>query len=78
MKDRTINLKVSNITPKQWSSLVIELNLVADSWRPYGPQIKLKTRDLDKIIRWGRSKHENIKKGKRSHSIMGPTEESEI
>ena len=53
MKDRTINLKISNITPKQWSSLVIELNLIADSWRPYGPHIKLKTRDLDKIIKWG-------------------------
>mgnify|MGYP003138692671 FL=1 len=59
MKDRTINLKISNITPKQWSSLVIELNLIADSWRPYGPQIKLKTRDLDKIIKWGKLVHKS-------------------
>ena len=46
-KERSISLKVSNITPKQWSNLVIELNLMADSWRPYGPIIKFKTRNFD-------------------------------
>ena len=59
MKDRTINLKVTNITPKQWSSLVIELNLMANSWKSYGPNIKLKTRDLEKILKWGRVVHKH-------------------
>ena len=41
MKDRSINIKVTNITPKQWTNLIIELNLMADAWKPYGPKIKL-------------------------------------
>ena len=46
MKAKSINLKVFNITPKQWSNLVIELNLVAQAWKPYGPVIKIKTHNL--------------------------------
>jgi hypothetical protein len=57
MKDRNINIKVTNITPKQWTNLVIELNLMADAWKPYGPTIKLKTLNLERIIKWGRKKH---------------------
>ena len=57
MKDREINITVENITPKQWANLVIELNLMADAWKSYGPKIKLKTQNLDRIIKWGRKKH---------------------
>ena len=56
MKDREIKIKVSNITPKQWTNLVIELNLISEAWKSYGPIIKLKTRDFDRIIKWGRKK----------------------
>ena len=75
MKDRSINIKVTNITPKQWTNLVIELNLVADAWKSYGPQIKLKTRNLERIIKWGRSKNENVGKNRRSSQKMESNEE---
>jgi len=77
-KNRSINLKVSNITPKQWSSLVIELNLIADAWKPYGPTIKLKTHNFDRIIKWGRNTNENTSKDRRSRSTLGSNERSEI
>ena len=54
MKAKSINLKVSNISQKQWSNLIIELNLVAKAWRPYGPLIKIKAHNLDRILTWGR------------------------
>ena len=57
MKDREINIKVENATPKQWANLVIELNLMVSAWKPYGPKIKLKTHNLERIIKWGRKKH---------------------
>ena len=60
MKDREINLKVTNVTPKQWTNLLIELNLVSESWRPYGPKIKLKAKNLERIIKWGKKKHGTI------------------
>ena len=60
MKDREINITVENATPKQWANLVIELNLMVSAWKPYGPKIKLKTPNLERIIKWGRKKHGDI------------------
>ena len=77
-KEKIISLKVSNITPKQWSNLVIELNLMADAWKPYPPKIKLKTRNLERIIKWGRSKNDNTGKNRSSGKRLEPNEESPI
>lgn len=54
---KEINIKVSNISQKQWPLLVIELNLVAQNWKRYGPQMKIETKNFDKIIKWGQKKH---------------------
>ena len=54
---KEINIKVSNIYQKQWPLLLVELNLVAQAWKKYGPQMKIKTKNFDKIIKWGRKKH---------------------
>ena len=78
MKDREINIKVTNITPKQWTNLVIELNLMSEAWKPYGPKIKLKTRNFDRIIKWGRSRNEPVGKNRRSCSKLESNEEAEI
>ena len=78
MKEKSINLKVSNITSKQWSNLVIELNLVAQAWKPYGPTIKLKTHNFERIIKWGRSKNDNTGKNRSSSKRLEPNEESPI
>jgi len=78
MKDREINIKVANITPKQWTNLVIELNLMSEAWKPYGPKIKLKTRNLERIIKWGRSKNETVGKNRRSGSKLESNEESDL
>ena len=59
MKDKSINLKVKNITQIQWSNLIIELNLVAQAWRPYGPVIKMKAHNLDRILTWGRKRNDD-------------------
>ena len=78
MKDREINIKVTNITPKQWTNLVIELNLISEAWKPYGPKIKLKTRNFDRIIKWGRSQNDNTGKNRRSGSKLESNEEAPI
>jgi len=54
---KEINIKVSNISKKQWPLLLVELNLVAEAWRRYGPQMKIKAKNFDKIIKWGKKKH---------------------
>ena len=54
---KEINIKVSNISQKQWPLLLVELNLVAKAWKKYGPDMKIKAKNFDKIIKQGRKKH---------------------
>ena len=54
---KEVHIKVSNISPKQWASLLLELNLVKSSWRRFGPDITIKAKNLDKIIKWGTKIH---------------------
>ena len=57
---KEINIKVSNITQKQWSLLLVELNLVSEKWKKYGPVINIKAKNFGKIIKWGKRKHGTI------------------
>ena len=54
---KEINIKVSNISSKQWPLLLLELNLVAQNWKKYGPIMNIKAKNFDKIIKWGQKKH---------------------
>ena len=54
---KEIKIKVKNISQKQWSLLLVELNLVSENWRSYGPIIDIKAKNFDKIIKWGKRKH---------------------
>ena len=55
---KEIKIKVSNISNKQWNNLLIELNLVKDMWRKYGPKLDIKARNFDRIIKWGKRTHD--------------------
>jgi len=57
MKDQEINIKVDNISNRQWPLLLVELNLVAKSWRKYGPIMNIKAKNFNKIIKWGKKRH---------------------
>ena len=54
---KEINIKVKNISSRQWPLLLVELNLVAKNWRKFGPVIDIKARNFNKIIKWGKKKH---------------------
>jgi len=54
---KEVHIKVSNISNKQWANLLLELNLVKSSWRKFGPDISIKARNFDKIIKWGTKIH---------------------
>ena len=54
---KEINIKIKNISQRQWPLLLVELNLVAQNWKRYGPIIDIKARNFDKIIKWGKKKH---------------------
>jgi len=54
---KEVHIKVSNISNKQWANLLLELNLVKSSWRRFGPDMTIKARNFDKIIKWGTKTH---------------------
>ena len=67
---KTITLNVESISQNQWSTFVLELNLMKKAWRSYGVQVELKAPNLNKIISQGTSNGEksvNYKKNKNNH-----------
>jgi len=54
---KEVHIKVSNISQKQWVNLLLELNLVSSAWRRFGPQIDIKAKNFDRIIKWGKKAH---------------------
>ena len=54
MKKLTITSK--NISQKQWSNLILELNLMKTAWKPYA-EINIEAPGIKKIISWGTSNY---------------------
>ena len=54
---KEIKIKIKNISQRQWPLLLVELNLVAQNWKRYGPIMDIKSKNFDKIIKWGKIKH---------------------
>ena len=49
---KEINIKIKNISQKQWPLFLIELNLMAKTWRRFGAIVDIKAKKFDKIIKW--------------------------
>ena len=52
MKEKQLTITSSNITQKQWSNLILELNLIKKSWANYAT-IELQGPGVRKIIAHG-------------------------
>ena len=53
MKDKIITLKVEGAAQGQWSSLLLELNLMKQAWRSYGVDINMKASGLKNVLNHG-------------------------
>ena len=56
MKKLTITSK--NISQKQWSNLILELNLMKKAWSSYA-DIQIEAPGIKKIIAWGTSNYDS-------------------
>ena len=52
MKDKQLTITSSDISQKQWSQLILELNLVKKSWAKYAT-LNIKAPGIKKIIAHG-------------------------
>ena len=53
MKDKIITIKPKNITQRQWSIFLLELNLMKKAWKPYDVDVQMSAPGLKKVIDWG-------------------------
>ena len=53
MKEKVITIKPKGISQKQWSNLLLELNLMKTAWKPYGVELNIQAPGIVKTIKWG-------------------------
>tara|TARA_R110002073_G_scaffold282894_1_gene447211 strand:+ start:199 stop:405 length:207 start_codon:yes stop_codon:yes gene_type:complete len=68
MKEKIITLKVEGAATGQWSSLLLELNLMKQAWRSYGVDINMKASGLKNVLNHGTKVHDDTKKVRRNSS----------
>ena len=65
-RKRTVTLDVEGISQGQWSTFLLELNLMRKAWKPYGVEVELKAPNIKKIITIGTNYGEALKYNKRN------------
>jgi len=58
MSLRKLTITSRNISTKQWTNLLLELNLIKEAWKPYA-RIELQAPGLKKIIAFGRKTNDS-------------------
>ena len=55
-----IVITAHNINSKQRSTLLLELNLMKKSWRPFGVKLDIQAKDFERIVHWGTKTHDEL------------------
>ena len=58
MKEKKVTITAKGASIKQWSDLMLELNLIKKAWRSYGVTIDIQAPGIKKIISWGTKKYD--------------------
>ena len=58
MKEKKVIISAKGASIKQWSDLMLELNLMKKAWRSYGVTLDIQTPGIKKIISWGTKKYD--------------------
>ena len=65
MKDKIVTLKVNGAAQGQWSSLLLELNLMKKAWKSYGVDMNMKAPGLKNVLNYGTRVNDDTKKVRR-------------
>ena len=66
MKEKVITIKVNGALQGQWSSILLELNLMRKAWQPYGVHMQMKASGLKNVLNYGTRVHDDTKRNRRS------------
>ena len=64
---KTVTLNVKGGSQSQWSTLILELNIMKKAWKRYGVEVELKAPNINKIISQGTN---NGKDSSNSSSVV--------
>ena len=78
MKEKIITIKPKNISQKQWSSFLLELNLMKKEWKPYGVDVEIKASGLRSVLKWGTTINNDTKRSRRTGSKVEQDERPEV
>jgi hypothetical protein len=62
---KTVTINVDGISQGQWSTFILELNLMKKAWKRYGVNVELKAHSIKKIIEKGTSNGEVLREARR-------------
>ena len=57
MKEKKIIIVAKGASQKQWSTLILELNLMRKAWKPVGVDLHMTTPGLERVLSWGTKKY---------------------
>jgi hypothetical protein len=55
---KKVTITSKNINAKQWSNLILELNLIKKQWKPYA-ELQIEAPGIKKIIAWGTTNYDS-------------------
>ena len=61
MKEKKNNTKVNGITQRQWSTLLLELNIMKKAWKRFGVNIDMSAPGLKAIINLGTKSNDYVR-----------------
>ena len=64
---KTVTLNVKGGSQTQWSTFILELNIMKKAWKRYGVDVELKAPHINKIITQGTTIGEKKVKRKKNH-----------
>ena len=54
---KKVTISSDNITPKQWSVLLLELNIMKQSWERFA-KLKIEAPEFKKVTKWGTRRYD--------------------
>ena len=69
---KTVTLNVDGVSQGQWSTFLLELNLMKKAWKSYGVDVNLKAHSIKKIIEKGTSVNDPGRNSKRVQQNKRP------
>ena len=75
---KTVTLNVEGISQGQWSTFLLELNLMKKAWKSYGVDVKLKAHSINKIIQKGTTVNDYARSTRQTSKRLQQNQRSKV